>query len=68
VQLDAQLFTVFTLRDGRIVHLRDRARRTEALSDAGLDYALYSDWFGRRQPVVSRCRIASTSAWPGPSR
>jgi hypothetical protein len=38
VQLDALLFTVFTLREGRIVHLRDRARRTEALSDGGLDY------------------------------
>jgi len=30
VQLDAQLFTVFTLRDGRIVHLRDSARRSLA--------------------------------------
>jgi hypothetical protein len=38
VQLDGQLFMVFTLRDGQIVHLRDHAHRTEALSDAGLDY------------------------------
>jgi ketosteroid isomerase-like protein len=38
VQLDGQLFTVFTLRDGRIVHLRDHAHRADALSDAGLDY------------------------------
>jgi len=38
VQLDGQLFTVFTLRDGQIVHLRDHAHRDDALSDAGLDY------------------------------
>ena len=38
VKLDGQLFTVFTLRDGRIVHLRDHAHRAQALSDAGLDY------------------------------
>jgi ketosteroid isomerase-like protein len=38
VQLDGQLFTVFTLRDGQIVHQRDHAHRVEALSDAGLDY------------------------------
>jgi ketosteroid isomerase-like protein len=38
VQLDSQLFTVFTLRDGEIVHLRDHAHRGDALSDAGLDY------------------------------
>jgi ketosteroid isomerase-like protein len=38
VQLDGQLFTVFTLRDGQIVHLRDHANRADALSDAGLDY------------------------------
>jgi hypothetical protein len=38
VELHGQLFTVFTVRDGQIVHLRDRARRAEALSDAGLDY------------------------------
>ena len=36
VQLDGQLFTVFTLRDGQIVHQRDHAHRAEALSDAGL--------------------------------
>jgi ketosteroid isomerase-like protein len=38
VQLEGQLFTVFTVRDGQIVHLRDHAHRTEALADAGLDY------------------------------
>src|SRR6266508_7006282 len=38
VRLDGQLFTVFTLRDGQIVHLRDHAHRAEALSDAGLDH------------------------------
>ena len=38
VQLDGQLFTVFTLREGQIVHLRDHAHRGEALSDAGLDH------------------------------
>ncbi len=38
VQLDGQLFTVFTLRDGQIVHQRDHAQRAEALADAGLDY------------------------------
>ena len=38
VRLDGQLFTVFTLRDGQIVHLRDHAHRAQALSDAGLDY------------------------------
>ena len=38
VQLNGQLFTVFTLRDGQIVHLRDHAHRTDALSDARLDY------------------------------
>jgi limonene-1,2-epoxide hydrolase len=37
VQLDGQLFTVFTVREGEIVHLRDHAHRAEALSDAGLD-------------------------------
>jgi hypothetical protein len=38
IQLDGQLFTVFTLRDGQIVYLRDHARRSEALSDGGLAY------------------------------
>lgn len=38
VQLDGQLFTVFTLRDGKIVHLRDHAHRTDALNDARFDY------------------------------
>jgi len=38
VRLDGQLFAVFTLREGRIVHLRDHAHRTYALSDAGLEY------------------------------
>jgi ketosteroid isomerase-like protein len=37
VELDGQLFTVFTLRQGKIVHLRDHAHRADALSDAGLD-------------------------------
>src|SRR5262245_29639015 len=38
VELHGQLFTVFTARDGQIVHLRDRASRREALSDAGLEH------------------------------
>jgi limonene-1,2-epoxide hydrolase len=38
MQLDGQLFTVFTLRDGQIVHLRDHAHRNDALSDAGFDF------------------------------
>lgn len=38
VRLDGQLFTVFTLREGRIVHLRDHAHRDDALTDAGLDH------------------------------
>jgi limonene-1,2-epoxide hydrolase len=38
VKLDGQLFTVFTIRDGQIVHLRDHAHRAQALSDAGLDH------------------------------
>jgi hypothetical protein len=37
VQLDGQLFTVFTVRD-QIVHLRDHAHRAAALADAGFDY------------------------------
>jgi limonene-1,2-epoxide hydrolase len=35
VELHGQLFTVFTVRDGQIVHLRDHAHRAEALADAG---------------------------------
>ena len=38
VQLEGQLFTVFTLRDGQIVYLRDHAHRAEALAEAGLDH------------------------------
>jgi hypothetical protein len=38
VQLDGQLFVVFALRRGQIVHLRDHAHRADALADAGLDY------------------------------
>jgi ketosteroid isomerase-like protein len=38
VKLEGQLFTVFTLRDGQVVHLRDHAHRAQALSDARLDY------------------------------
>jgi hypothetical protein len=38
VQLDGQLFTVFTVRDRQIVHLRDHAHRAAALADAGFDY------------------------------
>src|SRR5512132_1451454 len=37
VQLDGQLFTVFTLRGGHIVHLHDNAHRSDALAEAGLD-------------------------------
>jgi hypothetical protein len=38
LKLDRHLFTVFTVRDGQIVHLRDYAHRSDALADAGLDY------------------------------
>jgi ketosteroid isomerase-like protein len=38
VELHGQLFTVLTVRDGQIVHLRDHAHRSEARSDAGLEY------------------------------
>ena len=38
MQLGGQLYTVFTLREGQIVHLRDHAHRADALADAGLDY------------------------------
>lgn len=34
--LEGQIFNVFTLRDGRIVHIDDYRRRTEALSAAGI--------------------------------
>jgi limonene-1,2-epoxide hydrolase len=37
VRLEGQLFTVFTVRDGQIVHLRDHAHRADALAQAGLD-------------------------------
>jgi limonene-1,2-epoxide hydrolase len=37
VQLAGQLLTVFTLREGRIEHLRDHAHREDALADAGFD-------------------------------
>jgi ketosteroid isomerase-like protein len=36
VRLNGQLFTVFTLREGQIVHLRDHAHRRDALANAGL--------------------------------
>jgi hypothetical protein len=38
VQLNGQLFTVFTMRSGQIVHLRDHAHRAQALADAGLEH------------------------------
>jgi ketosteroid isomerase-like protein len=38
VQLHGELFTVFTVREGQIVHLRDHAHRADALADAGLDH------------------------------
>jgi ketosteroid isomerase-like protein len=39
VQLEGQLYTVFAVRDGRIVHLHDHAHRADALAEAGLsDY------------------------------
>ena len=37
VELHGQLFTVFTVDEGQIVHLRDHAHRADALADAGLD-------------------------------
>jgi ketosteroid isomerase-like protein len=37
VQLDGQLFTVFTLHDGQIVHLHDHAHRADALAEAELE-------------------------------
>jgi hypothetical protein len=39
VQLQGQLFMVFTLRDGQIVYLHDHAHHADALAEAGLgDY------------------------------
>ena len=39
LQLDGQLFTVFTLRDSQIVRLHDHAHRADALAEAALaDY------------------------------
>src|SRR5262245_42092346 len=39
VQLDGQLYTVFMLRDGQIVHLHDHAHRGDAVTEVGLgDY------------------------------
>jgi ketosteroid isomerase-like protein len=39
VKLDGQLFTVFTVHDGQIVHRHDHAHRADALAEAGLgDY------------------------------
>ena len=38
VHLEGQLFTVFTLRDGQIAHLRDHPHRDDALAQAGLDF------------------------------
>jgi hypothetical protein len=38
VHLEGQLFTVFTVRDGQIVHLGDHAHRADALTQAGLDF------------------------------
>jgi limonene-1,2-epoxide hydrolase len=35
VELKGQLFTVFTVRDGQIVQLRDHAQRAKALAEAG---------------------------------
>jgi ketosteroid isomerase-like protein len=35
VELHGQLFTVFTVDEGQIVHLRDYAHRADALADAG---------------------------------
>jgi limonene-1,2-epoxide hydrolase len=37
IELHGQLFTVFTLEEGRIVHARDFARREDAFRAAGLD-------------------------------
>ena len=36
VKLDGQLFNVFTIREGQILHVRDFARRDEAIEAAGL--------------------------------
>lgn len=37
VKLDGQLFNVFTIRRGRIVHVRDFALRAQAQEAAGLE-------------------------------
>jgi ketosteroid isomerase-like protein len=37
VELEGQLFTVFTVRDGKIVHLHDYAHRGDALAEAGVE-------------------------------
>jgi ketosteroid isomerase-like protein len=37
VELEGQLFKVFTVREGQIVHLHDHAHRAEALAEAGLE-------------------------------
>jgi hypothetical protein len=37
IQLDGQLFTVFMIRDGQIVHLHDHAHRADAHAAAGVD-------------------------------
>ena len=42
VQLDGQLFTVFTLDNGKIIRLHDYAHRDEALREAGLSAS--ADW------------------------
>ena len=38
IEIEGQLFTVFTMREGQIVHLRDHAQRDAALAQAGLDF------------------------------
>ena len=38
IHLNGQLFTVFTIHGGQIVHLRDHTRREEALSQAELNF------------------------------
>jgi hypothetical protein len=35
--VEGQLYTVFTVREGQIVHLHDHAHRAEAMADAGLE-------------------------------
>jgi ketosteroid isomerase-like protein len=36
VRLDGQLYVVFTIRDGQVVHIHDHARRAQALAQAGI--------------------------------